>query len=157
MQKLVYHVASSIDGHIAGADGSFDCFLNDPEHVPDFLKAIESRDIVLMGQRLTKSHCGPASPHPYPRMESYLFSQSLKKSPDPRVTLIEDDPPGFVAMLKERPGRGIWLCGGGELAGILLQAGLIDEIVLKLNPLVIGDGTPLFAGVSAAQPDSSIE
>jgi dihydrofolate reductase len=46
--------------------------------------------------------------------------------------------------LKTEQGNGIWLCGGGNLAYRLLPE--IDELVLKLYPIVIGSGVPLFAG-----------
>lgn len=52
------------------------------------------------------------------------------------------DPLEYVRDLKRQEGLGIWLCGGGSLAGALLPE--IDELVLKVNPIVVGDGIPLF-------------
>jgi dihydrofolate reductase len=49
-----------------------------------------------------------------------------------------------VASLKDEPGRDIWLCGGADLAGQLL--GLVDEIQLKISPVLFGDGIPLVRG-----------
>ena len=86
---------------------------------------------------------------PYPSMESYVFSQSMTESPTPRVRLVADEPAEFVADLKSRAGGDIYLCGGSELAGTLFAANLIDEIVVKLNPLVMGDGLPVFGGVES--------
>ena len=50
-----------------------------------------------------------------------------------------------VRSLKERPGRGIYLCGGGKLAALLLEHDLVDEITIKLNPVIAGEGIPVFA------------
>jgi len=70
------------------------------------------------------------------------------------VTLVREDtggkdqPPGAIALvqsLKTETGKGIWLCGGGMLASELLSAGLIDSLILKVNPSVMGTGIPLFA------------
>ena len=77
-------------------------------------------------------------------MESYVFSRSLKQSPNARLQIVSENPVGFVEDLKKRPGRDIYLCGGADLSATLLAANLIDEIVVKLNPLLIGSGVPLF-------------
>jgi dihydrofolate reductase len=81
--------------------------------------------------------------NPYPQMEQYLFSRTLKASPDANVELVTGDAVARVRELKARPGKGIWLCGGGELAAALF--GEIDEMVLKVNPVLLGAGIPLFA------------
>ena len=52
----------------------------------------------------------------------------------------------LVQGLKEEKGKAIWLCGGGELAGDLLRAGLINQLIIKLNPVLFGAGIPLFSG-----------
>ena len=51
--------------------------------------------------------------------------------------------------LKRQPGSGIWLCGGAELAAAILPE--IDELILKVNPVLFGAGIPLIAG-SVALP-----
>jgi dihydrofolate reductase len=84
---------------------------------------------------------------PYPSLRSYIFSHTMKESPNPRVELVSGNPAEFVTNLKEQPGRDIYLCGGGKLASALLEADLIDEIIVKLNPLLIGSGIPMFAHV----------
>jgi dihydrofolate reductase len=74
----------------------------------------------------------------------YLFSRSLKESPDPAVELVSSDPVAFVRKLKQRPGKDIWLCGGGDLASVLFPA--IDAMILKVHPFLLGSGIPLFSG-----------
>ncbi|MFD8075575.1 dihydrofolate reductase family protein [Streptomyces sp. NPDC059718] len=73
----------------------------------------------------------------------------MTASPDPAVELVSGDPLEFVRGLKRRDGAGIWLCGGGRLAASLRPE--IDELVVKLNPVVAGAGVPLFAGGFAPQ------
>jgi dihydrofolate reductase len=60
------------------------------------------------------------------------------------VELIRDDAVERVRALKDEPGADVWLCGGARLAASLADE--IDELVLKVNPIVLGSGIPLFAG-----------
>jgi dihydrofolate reductase len=62
------------------------------------------------------------------------------------ITLTDDDPVEVVRRLRKEEGTGIWLCGGGALAAALVDE--IDRLVLKINPIVLLEGTPLFAGGS---------
>ena len=58
-----------------------------------------------------------------------------------------EDVIGEIRRLKEQPGKDIFLFGSADLARTLLPEGLIDEIRVIVNPLVLGDGNPLFKGV----------
>ncbi|WP_322743554.1 dihydrofolate reductase family protein [Vasconcelosia minhoensis] len=50
-----------------------------------------------------------------------------------------------VSSLKAENGKGIWLCGGANLAAALFAARLIDRLIVKVNPFLMGTGIPLFA------------
>ncbi|QKW17421.1 dihydrofolate reductase family protein [Verrucosispora sp. NA02020] len=65
----------------------------------------------------------------------------MPPSDDPAVEIVSGDPVAFVRDLKQRSGGDIWLCGGGQLAGQLLPE--VDELVVKVNPIVVGSGIPL--------------
>ena len=72
-------------------------------------------------------------------------SRTMAQNPDPEVKLVSEDAPSFVRELKEGSGKDIYLCGGAKLAGALLPEGLIDEVILKVNPVLFGAGIPLFS------------
>jgi dihydrofolate reductase len=57
---------------------------------------------------------------------------------------VSADAGAFVRDLKRRPGRGICVMGGGELARSLFAAGVIDEVGLNVHPVLLGAGVPLF-------------
>jgi dihydrofolate reductase len=147
MRALKYYVACSVDGFIAHRDGSFDGFLADGEHVADFLASYDWFDVVLMGRKTYEVGLREGKTNPYPMLKSYVFSRTMKASPDPHLTLVSENAIDLVKGLRGQSGKDVWLCGGAELAFTLFGAGLVDELVIKLNPLLLGAGIPLFAGV----------
>ena len=146
MRKLIYYIATSVDGYIAQSDGTFDGFLPDGDHIPDYLESFNRFDVVLMGRKTYDVGVNMGQTNPYPMMESYVFSRSLEESPNEAVTLVKEDAIETIEALKNQEGKPIYLCGGADLAGQCLQAGLIDEIIIKLNPFLMGKGIPLFEG-----------
>lgn len=167
MREVVYYVAATMDGFIARPDGSFDDFLWDdnfianlmelyPETFPAPMRPSVSRgenrrfDAVLMGRRTYEVGVNQELTNPYPTLDQFVFSHTMEASPDPAVTLVSDDGVGFVDGLKAAPGRDVWLCGGSELATSLAEAGLIDRVIVKLNPILFGAGIPMFAKELAA-------
>lgn len=146
MRALIYYVAASLDGFIAHPDGRFDSFPMG-DHVPAFLAELPGFGAVLMGRRTYAVGLEHGVTSPYPMIaDQIVFSRSLGQSPDPAVRVLAEDAVGAVRRLKAVEGGPIWLCGGAELAGHLRRAGLIDELWVKLNPLLLGAGLPLFGG-----------
>ena len=143
MSELVYYVASTLDGFIAHQDGSFDGFEWDDEVVADFIADQSTFDTVIMGRKTYEVGLNAGKTSPYPGMRQIVFSRTLKSSPDKAVELANGNLIPTVSALKEEDGGSIWLCGGSELATPLLQANLIDKIIIKLNPVVFGSGIPL--------------
>jgi dihydrofolate reductase len=162
MRELKYYVACTVDGFIARRDGSFDFFLPEGEHFADLLASFpetipghlrgalgvraENRwfDAVLMGRATYEVGLQLGVTNPYPHLDQYLFSRTMSESPDPAVHLVSGDPIAVVRELKRQQGKDIWLCGGGALAAALFPE--IDELILKVNPVLLGDGIPLFDG-----------
>ncbi|AZM77059.1 dihydrofolate reductase family protein [Streptomyces sp. ICN988] len=170
MRKLVYYVAVTLDGRIAGPGGEFDFFpLGDerqaaaysawvnplyPETVPTAYRAavgltdVPNRnfDTVLMGLGSYRPGLDEGYPSPYAHLRQYVVSSTLRPDEaDPAVTVVPSDPLGLVRELKaEDTGLDIWLCGGGKLAGALLPE--IDELLIKSYPVIAGAGVPLVDG-----------
>lgn len=147
MRKLKYHVAITADGFIAREDGTFDCFPALGEHVTDYLESLKSYGAVIMGRKTYEVGLKMGITDPYPFLKSYVFSRSMKTSPDERVDLVNGDLPETIRKLKDEPGKDIYLCGGAELATQLLKEGLVDEVILKVNPLLLGSGIPVFSNI----------
>lgn len=169
MRSLVYLVAMTMDGCIASVDrGDPDFFPFEGPHVADLLAefpemipghlrgriglegvANQRFDTVLMGR--TTYGIGEATGvrSPYPHLQQYVVSRSLTVRPDPDVELIRGDVVRRVRELKALGGKDIWLCGGGALAAQLVDE--IDELILKVSPVFLGEGVPLFDGPIGAR------
>lgn len=151
MRTLVYHVAVSLDNTIAHNDGTFDYFAMEGDHVDAYIKSLEAYDTVIMGRK-TYEVALKFNQAPYPGKRAIVYSKSLTTTPFDNVTMVASDPLDHVRHVKAEGTGPIKLAGGGQLAGSLLTAGLIDQLRLKLNPVLGGTGIPLFAGLSEVQP-----
>lgn len=157
MRKLKYYVACTLDGFIAEADGSFEKFPWDETMVADFFESLKAFDVVLMGRKTYEVGLNAGKTNPYPTLKSYVFSRTMPVSPDKQVELVAENAVERVKKLKQETGQDIWLCGGAELATQLFAARLIDELILKLNPVLFGDGISLFSRVVDSTPLKLIE
>ncbi len=149
MRKIQLYIAASLDGYIARRDGSID-WLSIVEKAGEdygYSEFVKSIDTTLMGYQ-TYAQVLTFGEFPYNDKQNYVFSRQPRPAGDKPVSFVSEDPAAFVRRLKAQPGGGIWLIGGGQLNTILLNAGLIDEMILSIIPIVLGDGIPLFG----AQP-----
>ena len=148
MRTTTYGAACSLDGFIAAADGSID-WLHFSRDVHDFMaKYWATVDTVLMGRKTWAAGeaqggaSGGGGAGGSPGVTTYVFSRTLKEIRRRGVQLVSGDAGEFVRDLKRRPGKGICVMGGGELAQSLLEADVIDEVGLNIHPIVLGSGVP---------------
>lgn len=164
MRKLLYFVGVSLDGYIAGPGGEYDFypvaedmaeFVNGrypesvPAHIrPHFGMAVDEPnkewDTILMGRGTYEPALSAGIASPYPHLKQYVVSATLDRVDDPEVELVPSDPVALVRRLKQQDGKDIWLCGGGQLAGALVDE--IDELIIKSYPVVAGAGISAFTG-----------
>jgi len=139
-------MASTVDGFIGHKDGSVNGFLEQGAHATDYLESLKTWfDVVLMGRKTYEFGFQFGVTNPYPWMKQYVFSRTMKESPDANVTLVSENIVELVRELKDQSGKDIYLCGGAELATMLFEAKLIDDVVLKLNPVLFGSGISLLS------------
>lgn len=138
MRRVRYAVAMSLDGFIAGPQGESDWIVVDPDI--DFRALFKEFDTVLLGRNTYEAtrQGGGAMPG----METYVFSRTLRQEDCPGVT-VSDSPRETLAALKEKPGKDIWLFGGGSLFRGLLDLGLVDAVEVSVIPVLLGGGVPL--------------
>jgi dihydrofolate reductase len=143
MRLVTFGVANSLDNFIAREDGAVDWLVWDDEVAAISAKFWKTIDTVLMGRK-TYEVAAASGSGAYPGVKNYVFSRTLKQPRSKKVEVISQDAVEFVRKLKGEPGKGIGIIGGGDLARSLLQARLIDQIGVNIQPVLLGSGTPLF-------------
>ncbi|WP_367048317.1 dihydrofolate reductase family protein [Streptomyces sp. Je 1-332] len=173
MRRLVYYVATTLDGFIAGPDGADPTGPNGfwplqedyiqhlvaeyPETLPVQARQALSVtaegtrfDTVLEGRRSYEIGLAAGINDAFPHLRHLVFSRTLTEVPASAVELVADNAVAAVRELKQQDGKDIWLLGGAELAGSLYAE--IDTLILKVGPLTIGDGIPLFSRKASFDP-----
>ncbi|GAA4418458.1 dihydrofolate reductase family protein [Actinokineospora soli] len=159
MRKLVYYVGMSIDGFIAGPDDQVDFYPVTPDVLEfltgDFPDALPTHvraqlgvdvpnkrfDVCVQGRTTYEPALAIGVTSPYAHLQQLVVSTTLV-SDDPAVEVVSSGVVERVRELKAQDGLDIYLAGGAQLAGTLLPE--IDELVVKVYPVVAGSGVPLF-------------
>lgn len=161
MRRLTYHVGTTLDGFIAGPAGEFDFFPVSADHVaqmvaehPEVLPSAARRamgidelpnlrfDTVVMGWDTYRPALEAGIGSPYAHLRQVVASTT--RSPQDPAVEGTADALATVRSLKAEDGLGVWLAGGGRLAGALAEE--VDDLVLKVYPVVAGDGIRVFSG-----------
>jgi dihydrofolate reductase len=146
-RKVIVHIAASADGYIARPDGDLEWLTSRPAPkgfygINAFMKTI---DTMVLGRSTYEAGLRLGGKFD-PRSATFVFSRGAPPDDVPAgVEFVSGAIGPFVERLRELPGKDIWLMGGGDLIASFLDAQAIDEFVVSVVPVFIGDGIPLIA------------
>lgn len=147
MRKIIYYVATSVDGYISGPDEDVSRFTANGDGVKQYLEDLREFDTVIMGRRTYefgyKFGLKPGQ-LAYPHMRNLIFSNTLNFENCEKGLELKSLDIKIIEELQMEDGSDIYLCGGGEFAGWLLENEKIDILKIKLNPIILGDGVRIF-------------
>jgi dihydrofolate reductase len=145
MRECVLYIACSLDGFIADPAGNIDWLLAFDATQSSYASFIENVDTLVMGHTTYTQLTTQLSPNvwPYPDKEVYVASRQEIASNEHAIFV--NDAVKLVEDLKNKAGRTIWIVGGAKLIARLLDAGLIDTLIITVAPVSIGKGIPLFS------------
>ena len=146
-RKIIANLATSADGYIARPDGNLDWLTKRPAPkgfygIPQFTRSVDAK---LLGRKTFDlsvelgAHFSADDPH-------YVFSRKPPPASVPvGVEFVSQSIGVFAKRLRKQAGKNIWMMGGGELIASFLDEDLIDEFIITVVPVFIGEGIPLIA------------
>jgi dihydrofolate reductase len=149
MAKVLWHVTMSLDGFIAGPDGSMDWMLGFDEENPDVDRLLRQIGAVLSGRRTydvgarqTRSELR----RPYGGAWSGpVFVLTHHPPKDPSVTFLSGDIAAAVDTATAAAGDKYVVILGADIARQCIEGGLLDEVAIHMLPVLLGDGVRLFS------------
>ena len=146
-RNVIVHIATSADGYIARPDGDLEWLTSRPKPqgfygLSAFTKSIDTK---LFGRKTYERSLRLGAKFDS-KTRNVVFSRHARPADAPSgVEFVSGSIGAFVSVLRQQPGKDIWLMGGGELIASFLDEGAIDEFVITVVPVLIGDGIPLIA------------
>ena len=145
-RKVIVEIAVTADGYIARRDGDVS-WLDRPQPKGQYgmVAFFNSIDTILWGRKTyTKGiEMGMKAGGFSPKVRNYVFSRDTAGPLLQGFELVGEPIRKFMRRLRSRPGKDIWMMGGGEIIGSFLDEQEIDEFSIKVIPILIGDGIPL--------------
>jgi dihydrofolate reductase len=151
-RKIKLYIASSLNSRIASTDGGVEWLESIPTPEKQdygYAEFYNSIDTTIMGYNTYAQITSWDIPFPYPDKKNYVLSNRKDLENNEHVEFVRDDQIKFIKALKETEGNDIWLIGGGQINTLVLNAKLVDEIIVHIMPLVLDGGIEIFEGIPA--------
>lgn len=165
MRKVIIDSIISLDGYYTDPDNSIDWFdfdAGEQEWSKDILRRV---DTIIFGRRTYEefSTFWPTSKPAENGFDPYIdqqlnalpkiiFSRSLTEASWKPSTIIKESPGEVIPKMKSEPGKDIVVIGSGSLVATLAREGLIDEYRMRIRPIILGAGRPLFSDPNTRHP-----
>jgi dihydrofolate reductase len=147
-RSVIVHIGTSADGYIARPDGDLEWLTSRPKPagfygMGDFMKSIDTK---LLGRKTYEASLRLGATFDAAKGRTIVFSHHAPPADAPSgVEFATGAIEPFVSRLREQAGKDIWLMGGGNIIASFLDEHAIDEFVVSVVPVFIGDGIPLIA------------
>lgn len=162
MRKIISFMHISLDGFVAGPNGEMNWIKVDEEIFDHVGKRISKTDTALYGRvtyEMMENYWPTAGEKPnaskhdiehsawYKKAHKIVLSKTMKGADLPNTTIISDNLSDRINEIKQQAGSEILLFGSPTATHSLIQQNLIDGYWLFVNPIILGQGIPLFTGI----------
>ena len=163
MRNLIFFMHTSLDGFVAGSNGEMD-WINLDDAMFDFVATMtDQADTALYGRvtyEMMQSYWPNAGKQPnaskhdkehsawYNKVSKVVLSKKMSEKGLDNTKVIGDQLADNINKLKQQEGKNILIFGSPRASQSLLNEGLIDEFWLFVNPIILGQGMPLFKNIT---------
>ncbi|MEO5782607.1 MAG: dihydrofolate reductase family protein [Ginsengibacter sp.] len=162
MRKLILFMHTSLDGFVAGPKGEMDWILVGEEMFDYAAQQTHEADTALYGRvtyQIMQSYWPTAADKPgaskhdkehsswYNKVEKVVISKTMKGENLPNTNIISNNIPSEINTIKNSSGKNIVMFGSPTVAHVLMSKNLIDDYWLFVNPILLGEGIPLFKDI----------
>ena len=158
MRKVIFFMLTTLDGFYEGPNKEIDWHNVDEEFNQFAIDQLNSVDVLLFGRvtyELMASYWpteaattnDPIVADKMNHLPKIVFSKTRASVEWQNTRLVKENIAEEIAKLKRQPGKDLIIFGSSDLAVTLIQDGLIDEYRIMVNPVVLGNGKPLFKGI----------
>jgi len=165
MRRLILDTIISLDGYFTSLRNSIDWFGFDDDEWA-WSRDINRRVDTMLYGRVTYEEFSQFWPTRRPKsigvdpvlveqlntIQKVVFSRTLAKALWKPATIVRGSPSEAVKKLKRQPGKDLIVVGSGMLVGLLLREGLIDEYFIRVRPIILGSGRPIFVDPNGRHP-----
>jgi len=163
MRKVLLSNLVTLDGFFAGPKGELDWHIVDEEFNQYAIDLLSKVDALLFGRvtyQLMADYWPAAATNPSTpksdleiadkmnNLPKIVFSKTLQEVKWINSRLVKDNIAEEISKMKQQPGKDMVIFGSGSIVSTLMQHGLIDEYRIIVNPIVLGNGNPLFKGIN---------
>lgn len=159
MKKIVWFMHVSLDGFVAGPDGEMDWIKVDENLFVYAGRRTDEADTALYGRKtwqMMEAYWPTAAGQPnatqhdiehstwYNKVQKVVVSKTMQNENPPNTTIINENIPAEISKLKQGTGKEIVIFGSPSIGHLLTAENLIDDYWLFVNPILLGQGIPLF-------------
>ena len=166
MRKVILSNAVTLDGFFAGPNKELDWHIVDEEFNQYAIDLLSKVDALLFGRvtyQLMADYWPAAATNPSTpksdleiadkmnNLPKIVFSKTLQEVKWNNSRLVKENIAEEISKMKQQPGKDMVIFGSGSIVSTFMQHGLIDEYRIIVNPVVLGNGKPLFKGINDKQ------
>jgi dihydrofolate reductase len=154
-RKVILYISTSLDGYIAkpNDDLSFLSIVQRESEDYGYNQFVESIDTVILGRRTYDWVMTQVPVFPHADINSFIITRTARPSIG-KIVFYTGGIKELIAKLKTEKGKNIFCDGGAEIVNELLKYGLLDELIISVVPVLVGNGTRLF---NDGRPEQELE
>jgi dihydrofolate reductase len=152
-RKVILYISMSLDGYIASKDNALD-FLSIVEQKGEdygYHEFVNTVDTIIIGRKTYEKVIEMGYEYPHTNKDVYILTRTAKSSIG-TFKFYNGDLKQLVESLKNKAGKNIYCDGGAEIANELMKDDLVDEYIISVIPILLGDGIKLFKDGRPTQP-----